>query len=97
MQMDETKIMKELAEIKQLALLGSKNVLDIHEAAILLNLSVQSVRSKVRNREFPAYRPNPNRLYFKKEELEAWMLQNRQMSQDEMEHEAARYCLKHKK
>lgn len=40
-------------------------------------------------------KPNLNRLYFKKSELEEWMTQNRRKSMAELKSEAAAYCFTH--
>jgi prophage regulatory protein len=53
------------------------------------------VRENVRKHILPCYKPNINLLYFKKSELEDWMMQNRSKSMAEIESEAAAYCVTH--
>ncbi len=91
----EEEIKQQLDRIEQYAQIAAKNVLNIKEAAFILGMSEQSVRSKARNREFACYRPNHNTLYFKKSELEGWMTRNRSKSMLEIESEATAYCLTH--
>lgn len=88
--MDEKGIKKQLDRIELYTMLAAKNVLNITEAAFILGMTPQGVRQKVRDREIAAYKPNHNRLYFKKADLEHWMLQNRSRTTEELEKEAVR-------
>lgn len=92
--MDEEKINEQLDRIEEYSRIGAKNVLNIREAAFILDMTVQAVRQKVREHEIAAYKPNVNRLYFLKEDLERWMLQNRSKTMEELEAEATDYCMK---
>jgi len=42
----------------------------------------------------PFYKPNGKKLYFKRGELDAWLLSNRSSSKDEIEQQAADYLIK---
>lgn len=88
-------IKQQLDRIEQYAMIAAKTMLNIKEASFILGLSEQSVRNKARSHELPAYKPNHNTLYFKKSELEEWMMQNRSMSTKEIEAEAVKYCVTH--
>ena len=91
--MDEKGIKKQLDRIELYTMLAAKNVLNITEAAFILGMTPQGVRQKVRDREIAAYKPNQNRLYFQKKDLERWMLQNRRKTTEELEKEAVRQVL----
>lgn len=92
----ELKELKEqLDRIEQYSLIAAKTILTIKEAAIFLGMSTYGVRMNVRNRIIPCYKPNINRLYFKKSELEAWMTQNRRKTMEELKSEATAYCITH--
>ena len=93
--MIDPEIKEQLDRIEQYSLIAAKNVLNINEAAIILGMTVRGVRENVRNRIIPCYKPNVNRLYFKKSELEEWMTQNRRKSVAELKSEAAAYCFTH--
>lgn len=93
--MIDPEIKEQLDRIEQYSLIAAKNVLNINEAAIILGMTVRGVRENVRNRIIPCYKPNVNRLYFKKSELEEWMTQNRRKSMAELKSEAAAYCFTH--
>lgn len=88
-------IKQQLDRIESYAMIAAKSVLNIREAAFILGMTERSIREKVRNHEIPAYKPNVNRLYFRKTELESWMLQNRSKSMAEIQSEATAYCLTH--
>ena len=92
------KVLSELQEIKQLALLGAKTVLTVNEAAIILGVSVYNVYRKVSEREIPHYKsPGGKIVYFNKPELESWMMQNKVKTSDEIENQAQSYCFRNKK
>lgn len=93
--MDEKGIKEQLDRIEAYTMIAAKSVLNIKEASFILGMTPQAIRQKVRDREFPAYKPNINRLYFKKDELERWMLRNRSKSREELEAEALRHCMTH--
>lgn len=93
--MIDPQIKEQLDRIEQYSMIAAKNVLNIQEAAIILGMTVEGVRMNVRNHILPCYKPNVNRLYFKKSELEDWMMQNRSKSMAEIESEAAAYCTTH--
>lgn len=88
-------IKAQLDRIEQYAMIAAKSMLNIKEASFILGLSEQSVRNKARSHEISCYKPNHNSLYFKKSELEEWMMQNRSKSIKEIESEAAAYCVTH--
>lgn len=93
--MEEKEIKEQLDRIEQYAMIAAKSMLNIKEAAIILGMTVEGVRYLARNNILPYYKPNVHRLYFKKSELEDWMMQNRSKSMTEIESEAAAYCSTH--
>ena len=93
--MIDKEIKEQLDRIEQYSMIAAKNMLNIKEAAIILNMTVDGVRYNVRNNTLPYYKPNAHRLYFKKSELEDWMMQNRSKSMTEIKSEAAAYCSTH--
>lgn len=77
----EDKILKTLEDIKRVTLLGVKDVLDVKDVAAITGLSVNRIQHLVNDRAIPCYKPpGRNRLFFKKSEINAWMLQGRQDS-----------------
>lgn len=89
-------ISETLSRIEKYIIIGTKNVLTLDEAAILLGVQKRTVKQMVADSIIPVYKPNRRAVYFKKSELEDWMLQNRIKSQAEIESEAAAlYSLTH--
>lgn len=70
----DNELREELREIKQLALLGAKNVLTVNDVALLIGKSPKTVRNMVD--EIPHYR-NGHGIWFKRQEVEAWQCQVR--------------------
>ena len=60
-----------LREIRELTLLGSKNVLTIKDVGLLLDKSPKTIYNMLD--ELPHYR-NGKGIYFKKSDIEQWML-----------------------
>lgn len=90
------KIMQRLADLEVCSLLKAKNVLTLEDAALLLGKKKETVRKLMQKHIIPYYKPTRNDLYFKRSELEAYMLQNRVKTDSEVEQEALNYCKTHK-
>jgi excisionase family DNA binding protein len=71
-----------------------KEVLTFNEAAIYLEVSHSHLYKLTSSGAVPFYKPNGKKLYFKREELDAWLLSNRSSSKDEIEQQAADYLIK---
>jgi excisionase family DNA binding protein len=96
----EEKVLNELQEIKQLTLLGAKRALTMTDASLLTGLSKSHLYKLVCRKAIPYYKSDGGKLtYFDKDELNAWMLQHRVKTTDELETEAANYLVtgKHSK
>ena len=93
--MDE--ILKRLTDLQLLIEsqgINQKEVLNMVEASKYLELSVSHLYKLTSAGTIPYYKPNGKKLYFKRTELDAWLLRNRSASRDEIEREAADYLLK---
>lgn len=90
------KIMQRLASLEAYTLMGAKEVLTLEEAALLLGKKKETVRKLLQRHIIPYYKPTRNDLYLKRSEVEAYMLQNRIKTDEEVESEAIRYCITHK-
>lgn len=65
----------EIRELKTISLIGQKDILDIDEAALMMGLSKQTLYTMCRNRTIPHYKSKGGKKsYFKKSELNDWML-----------------------
>jgi excisionase family DNA binding protein len=74
-----------------------KEVLNLNEAGAYLNISASHMYKLTSQKLIPHFCPQGKKLYFKREELDNWLLRNRQDSTDEIETIAANYLLKHKR
>ena len=90
----ETKILNELQELKKLTLLGVKKALTMNDCALLTGLSKSHIYKLVMNKKIPYWKSDGGKLtYFDKQEIEAWLLQHRMKTTDEIETEAANYVV----
>jgi excisionase family DNA binding protein len=71
-----------------------KQVLNFNDTCIYLELSQSHLYKLTSTANIPHYKPNGKKLYFKREELDTWLLRNRSNSIDEIEQEAANYLIK---
>ncbi len=88
----EKTIMAELATIKQLISVQNllqKEVLSLGEAAVYMQVSVSHIYKLHGNGVLASYCPNGKKLYFKRSELDGFLLRNRQSSTYELEQQAA--------
>ena len=84
-------ILKKLEEIREVSLIGAKEILTTKEACLFTGLKINYLYELVRNRKIPHHKSRGGKMtYFKKKDLEEWMLGTRVSSLREMETEAAR-------
>lgn len=84
-----------LDHIAELTLIGSKTVLNIEEAAIFTGLSVGHIYRLTSGKKIPHFKKQ-RKLYFKKAELEAWMLDTKILTDGEVQSKASTYVATHK-
>ena len=72
----------------------TKEVLNFNEACQYLELSQSHLYKLTSAGSIPHYKPNGKKLYFKRSELEGWLLRNRNDTQDEIDQRAADYLIK---
>ena len=68
---------------------GAKTILTLEELAKYTNYSKSYIYKLTSRREIPCYKPNGKQLYFKRTEIEEWLLSNRKMTNKEIESEVA--------
>ena len=73
-----------LEKIEQL-LLTQKKVLNFNEVMLYTNLSKSYLYQLTSSGGIPCYKPNGKHIYFNKEEIENWLLNNRKISNIELE------------
>ena len=71
-----------------------KEVLNFNEAAVYIEVSHSHLYKLTSTGTIPAYKPNGKKLYFNREELNRWLLSNRQASISDIEEEVSQFKLK---
>jgi len=74
----------------------NKEIFNFNEACTFLDYSKSYLYKLTHSRQIPHYKPNGKKLYFKRSDLEAWLLRNRVKTADEIEQEAIEYVVKKK-
>lgn len=80
----------------EMAVIGAKNVLDIEEAAVYTRLSVGHLYRLTSGKQIPHFKKS-RKLYFKKAELDEWMLESKVLSEQEVQRAAETYTATHKR
>lgn len=91
---DLQSISDQLDRIEQLATISSKTVLALPEAAIFTGYSESHLYNLTSRRAIPHYKKN-RKLYFRKAELEDWLLECRVMTDKEIARQATTYISTH--
>jgi excisionase family DNA binding protein len=89
--------LKNIESMLQQQNLLQKNVLNLSEAHTYLDISASHMYKLTSQKLIPHFCPQGKKLYFRREELDQWLLRNRHDSTDEIEIMAANYLLTHKK
>lgn len=84
-----------LDRIERLTLISAKTVLDIDEASLLTGFSKGHLYRLTSERQIPHYKKS-RKLYFKKSELEAWLLEDKVLTAEDIDSQAATYVVTHK-
>ena len=93
--MDE--VLKELQELKQLAVLGAKTALTMNDVVLLTGLSKSHLYKLVWSKKIPYYKSAGGKMtYFNKQEIEDWLLAYRVPTEAEQEQKAIAYCVTNK-
>lgn len=87
-------ILDKLKVIENYTLLAAKNVLCFDDVVLLTGLSKSHLYKLTCTRQIPHYKPNGKHIYFDRNEVEAWMKQNRVNTALEAEQAAAAYIVK---
>jgi excisionase family DNA binding protein len=82
-------IRKELAELK----VTQKEVLNFDEACEYLSISASHLYKLTSTHQIPCYQPNGKKLYFRRCEVDEWLLRNRKAATNEIEKMASDYVM----
>lgn len=75
-------------------LIGSKETLTIEEAALYIGYKVKGMYTLTSQKRIPHYKKN-GKLYFDKQELDAWMKANKVKTESEINSQAETYTVTH--
>lgn len=90
-----TAIGQRFDRLEQLTLIGAKPVLNLEEAVVFTGLSKGHLYRLTSEKQIPYYK-KCRKLYFKKAELEAWMLDTKILTDGEIQGKASTYVATHK-
>lgn len=71
--------------------IAQKDVLTLKEVAIFTGISEGYIYQLTHRKKIPFYKPRSKMLYFKREEIEEWLLQNKHLASYEIEVMAANH------
>lgn len=82
-----------MERIEQLTLLGAKDVFNMDDVSAYTGMTKGYIYKLVCRREIPYYKGGGKCNYFKRDEINTWLLQHRVKSQAEIEAEASAYVV----
>ena len=89
-------LINRLTRIEKLLIL-KKRALTLEEASEVTGYKPSYLYKLTSAKEIPHSKPNGGSIFFDREKLESWMLQNEVKSKQDIESEALSYTLKNKK
>ena len=87
-------MIKEKSSFKEEQMNNEKEILSLNEAAMFLNASKSFLYKMTSQKLIPHYIPSGKKIYFKKSDLENWLLQNRVTPVSEFENSTENYLRK---
>lgn len=87
-------ILAKLERIEQLTLMSAKDVFNMDDLAAYTGMSKGYLYRLISERAIPYYKGNGKMNYFKRDEINAWLLRDRIKSQSEIDAAAAAYVVK---
>ena len=88
---DAEAIRSRLDKIEKLILIGSKEVLTLEECALFTNLSESYLYNLTSQKKIRYYKPRGGKIYFKKSEVQDWLLKGQKLTGEEIEAQAEVY------
>jgi len=85
-------IEEKLESIERL-LLGQKNVLTFDEGCEFTGLSKTYMYKLTHQNKIPFFKPHGKNIYFSREELERWLMQNSVKTKEQIDQEATNYVM----
>lgn len=95
--MDNIILLNEIKSLKSLIIRGSKDVLTTSEAAQYLGIGKAYLYKLTSANRIPFYRPEGKMIFFKRTDLESFLLRNRVSSSEELQDKAISFVTNRKK
>lgn len=87
-------VLQQLQELKQITVLGAKNVLNMDDVCMLAGFSKSHLYKLVWSKKIPYYKSEGGKMtYFDKQEIEKWLLAYRVPTEAEQEQKAIAHCV----
>jgi len=86
--METQKILERLQKIEELLTKTTKPILTVDDLINYSGYSRSYIYKLVHRNAIPFYKPGGKNLFFKREEINEWLLQNKSKSESELEEEA---------
>lgn len=84
-----------LDRIERLTLISAKNILDLEETAVLTGYSKDHLYRLTSQKQIPHFKKS-KKLFFKKQDIEDWMTEDRVLTEAEINQQASTYTAIHK-
>lgn len=87
-------LQNEIQELKKLLLesnLNSKELFNVDDATLYLDISKSCLYKLTSRREIPFYTPGGKKIYFKKSEIDTWVFNSRVESVNDIERDVEHY------
>lgn len=81
-------------ELQKLQMIAQKQILSFKEATLYLGLSSSTLYKKTSARTINFFKPNNGKIYFKKSDLDTWILSNEHKSIENFENEISNHLIK---
>lgn len=91
--MSENLILEKLERIEQLTLLKAKDVFNMDDLALYTGFTKEWLYKLVSRRAIPYYKSGGKMNFFRRADIDAWLLQNRVSSQAEIDAVAAAHVV----
>lgn len=88
---------KEVLDVIMENLYHKKEVLTFKEGCLYCGIAQSKMYKHTSSNNIPFYKPEGKLIYFRRDELDQWLLRNRQSTIEEREQIATAYSLKNKK
>lgn len=86
-------ISQEQNKLQRLAVILTKSILTLGETAVYLDMSESHIYKKTAQKKIPHFNPGGKRLFFRRDELDQWLLRNRQGTSEEISKRASNYLI----